>query len=79
MSMMPTIEQGLTVMFIGMGGVFTFLVILVITMHIMAKVMAFLNKLFPEVLPEQKVIKQKRQGKDDEEIAIAIAVAVRNM
>ena len=73
------LEEGITIMLTGMGVVFSFLIVLIFAMLIMANVMKVLNKLFPEAVPEQKAPKQKRQGKDEEEIAIAIAVAVRSM
>ena len=73
------LEQGFAIMLTGMGVVFTFLVILIISMSIMSKTVALLNKFFPEAVPEQKTSKPKRQGKDEEEIAIAIAVAIRSM
>ena len=73
------LEEGFAIMCTGMGVVFSFLVILIFSMHIMSTAVRNLNKLFPEAVPEQKVSKQKRHGKDDEEIAIAIAVAIRSM
>ena len=73
------LEEGFVIMLTGMGVVFSFLVILIFAMHIMAAVIGALNKIFPEAVPEQKSSRPKRQGKDEEEIAIAIAVAVRSM
>ena len=73
------LEEGLVIMLTGMGVVFSFLIILIFAMLIMANIMKLLNKLFPEAVPEQKTSKPKRLGKDEEEIAIAIAVAVRSM
>ena len=69
------LEQGFTLMGIGMGFVFSFLVVLVFTMGGMSKAVQFLNKLFPE---EVKVIEKpgKRANvSEDEAIAVAIAVA----
>lgn len=77
--MTQVLNDGLILMSIGMGVVFGFLVVLVISMIIMSKIVGVLNKIFPEVVPEQKIVTQKRVGKDEEEIAIAIALAVRNM
>lgn len=77
--MSQVIEEGLTIMLTGMGVVFSFLIILIMAMHVMSGAVKILNKFFPEAEPEQKVSKPKRQGKDDEEIAIAIAIAVRSM
>ena len=77
--MISVLDEGLVIMFTGMGVVFSFLIILIFSMIIMANVVKWLNKIFPETVPEQKVSKPKRQGKDEEEIAIAIALAVRGV
>lgn len=77
--MLNILEEGLVIMCTGMGVVFGFLIVLIFALIIMSKSVIWLNKLFPEVIPEQKSSKPKRQGKDEEEIAIAIAVAVRSM
>ena len=77
--MSQVLAEGTVIMLTGMGVVFGFLIILIFSMLIMANIMKVLNKLFPEAVPEQKVSKPKRLGKDEEEIAIAIAVAVRSM
>ena len=73
------LEEGLVIMLTGMGVVFSFLIILIFSMLIMAQVIKYLNKIFPETVPEQKSSKPKRAGKEDEEIAIAIAAAIRQM
>lgn len=78
--MMSTVlEEGIVIMLTGMGVVFSFLIILIFSMFIMAFIMKVLNKIFPEVVPEQKTVKQKRLGKEEEEIAIAIALASRGI
>ena len=78
--MNAVIDEGLVIMLTGMGVVFSFLIILIFAMTIMSGVVKTLNKIFPEAVPaEQKVQKTKRQGKDDEEIAIAIALAARGI
>ena len=77
--MNAVIDEGLVIMLTGMGVVFSFLIILIFSMIIMSFVIKILNKFFPEVVPEQKISKPKRQGKDEEEIAIAIALATRGI
>lgn len=62
--------QGGTIMIVGMGIVFSFLIILVFAIMIMARVVAFLNKICPIPVEEPKV---KAKTSDDTEIAIAIA------
>ena len=65
---------GGTTMAVGMGIVFSFLVILVFAMLIMSNVVAWLNKVCP--LPVAEVKQVKKATTDDSEIAVAIAVAM---
>lgn len=70
------LEEGLSAMVIGMGVVFSFLIILVISMGIMSKVVLWLNTIFPEKVVEvAKKVKKAAKGSDDAEVAVAIAVA----
>ncbi len=66
--------QGGTTMVVGMGIVFSFLVILVFAIIVMAKVVAFVNKICPPPVAEQKAPKAK--STDESEIALAIAIAM---
>ena len=66
--------QGGTTMAVGMGIVFSFLVILVFAMLIMSNVVAWLNKVCP--LPVAEVKQVKKATTDDSEVAVAIAVAM---
>lgn len=65
---------GSTAMVVGMGIVFSFLVILVGTIALMARFVEFLNKVCPLPVVEQKT--KKANTTDDTDIALAIAVAV---
>ena len=65
---------GGTTMAVGMGIVFSFLVILVFAMLIMSSVVGWLNKVCPVAVPEVKQV--KKATADDSEIAVAIAVAM---
>ena len=65
---------GGTTIAVGMGIVFSFLVILVFSMLIMSNVVAWLNKVCP--LPVAEVKQVKKATTDDSEVAIAIAVAM---
>ena len=69
--------QGGTTMAVGMGIVFSFLVVLVFAMSLMTKVVDWLNKVCPVAVPEVK--QAKATSKDDAEIAIAIALATRGV
>ena len=65
-------EGGIT-MLVGMGIVFSFLVVLVFAMMIMAKCVCFINKLCPIAVEENKV--KSKNSSDESEIALAIAIA----
>lgn len=69
------LEEGLILLGIGMGVVFSFLLILVFSMNGMSAVVKLINKFFPE---EVEVVEKKGARKnvaEDEAIAVAIAVA----
>ena len=69
--------QGGVTMLVGMGIVFSFLVILVFAMLIMTKCVLFINKICPEAVVEPKA--KKVTTSDDSELAAAIAVAYSKM
>ncbi|MBR2069340.1 MAG: OadG family protein [Candidatus Gastranaerophilales bacterium] len=64
---------GLTTMIVGMGIVFSFLVILVFAINIMVKCVEIVNKLCPLPVETPKAV--KKAGTNDAEIALAIAIA----
>lgn len=68
------IQGGIT-MVVGMGIVFSFLVILVFAIMIMARVVAYINKICPLPVVEAKAPKAKKSN-DESEIALAIAIAM---
>ncbi len=65
--------QGSTTLLIGMGIVFTFLVILIFAIMISAKVVKLIDRLFPPLKEEIKP--SKKSSTDESEVALAIAVA----
>lgn len=71
------ISEGITITLVGMGTVFSFLVLLVLAMLIMAKVVIWLNKVMPEQVAEVKAKPVRVENNDD--VAVAIAVAKMNM
>ncbi|MBP3820299.1 OadG family protein [bacterium] len=73
---MENLNVGITLMVIGMAAVFVFLSIMIVAMNITAKIVGFINKYFPEPIPEEKNTRRKKQD-DESEIALAIAVAMR--
>ena len=66
--------EGLSIMAIGMGVVFSFLVITIFSMIIMSKVVGYLNTIFPEAVSQTGT--SKKSSSDDAEIAIAIAACM---
>ena len=72
---MAVLGQGLVLMIAGMGIVYLFLVILVVVTNLTVKPLARFNSLFPEEAPKKAPAK-KAVGNDDENIALAIAVAL---
>ena len=76
-TMLANFEVGSIIMFLGMGVVFAFLVLMVWVMDITAVIIKCLNKYFPEEIPQPKNTKKKKAKSDeDEQIAIAIAATL---
>ena len=71
------LNEGLIISFMGMGTVFTFLCVMIIVMTIMSKVIAKLNEIFPE--PVKAVPQPVKAVSSDDEIALAIAIAKKNI
>lgn len=69
------LEQGFTLMGIGMGFVFSFLVIMVWTMNGMSWCVKQLNKIFPEEVEIIEKPGKRANVSEGEAIAVAIAVA----
>lgn len=65
------LKIGLIVALMGMGTVFSFLLILVFAMVITAYVLRQIGKIFPEQTVE--ISSPKSKNSSDEEIAVAIA------
>ena len=53
---------GGTTMAVGMGIVFSFLVILVFSMLVLSNVIGWLNKVCPVAVPEAKQVKNQSKG-----------------
>ena len=70
------LKEGAIIMAIGMGTVFFFLTIMIGTMYLNESILKFVGKYFPEEAPETKTIKKKVET-NDEEIALAIACAIK--
>ena len=67
------LNEGLALMATGMGTVFSFLVVLWISVAIMGTVVGWLNKICPEQVETVKNVVKKANA--DVEVAIAIAAA----
>ena len=73
---MENLNVGLTVMVIGMLTVFVFLAIMIVAINVTTKVIGIINKYFPEPVGEPKK-SNKKKADEDAEIALAIAVALK--
>jgi len=71
---MNNLEDGLTLLAIGMGFVLAFLCLLILFMNVMSKIVGWLNKLFPEAIEEVTSTAKKISSNVDEAIAVALAV-----
>ncbi len=74
--MSENLANGLTLVLIGMGTVLFFLCVLIFCMGILAKVIAFLNKIFPEAIPQTAGTTRAIKSTNDEEVAVAILAAM---
>lgn len=74
---MENMLAGLDVAGIGISVVFCFLAILVGVMFVMANVMTYINKLFPEALPANAPVKcHSSSVSKEDEIAVAILTSL---
>lgn len=69
------LEDGLVVLSVGFFVVFMFLTIMIFAMTIMGKIVAYLNKIFPPVIPATAPVK-RISSDSDAEIAVAIAASL---
>jgi sodium pump decarboxylase gamma subunit len=67
------LNEGLSIMAVGVGTVMFFLIVLWFAITIMGKVVGWLNKIFPEQVEQVKTV--ANNVKSDVEVAIAIAAA----
>ncbi len=72
---MEKLTEGLTLLALGMGFVLTFLCILIASMHIMSRIVRWLNTIFPEVVEAQERKSVSTASGDDAAIALAILAA----
>ena len=70
-------STGMTITLIGMGVVLAFLTLMIFVMNITSSfIINVLNKYFPEAIKEEpKKAKKKIASSNDEEVALAIALA----
>lgn len=69
------LNEGLGLMLTGMGTVFSFLVILWVSVSVMGNVVRKLNEIFPE----QIAAVQKAAAKISSDVEVAIAIAAAKM
>ncbi len=70
---MELLGKGLELMVMGMGMVFSFLIILLIVMKILEVVVKVLNRYFPEPVAKVQVVAQNSDDKIKKVLAIALA------
>lgn len=70
---MELLKQGLELMIMGMGMVFSFLIILLFVMKILAFAVRALNKYFPEPVAKVQTITKNSDDKIKKVLAIALA------
>lgn len=68
------VSDGLTIMCIGVFFVMSFLCILIVSMYVMALVVGYLNKIFPEQVITLEKPSKTKPASDDEAVAVALAV-----
>ena len=73
---MLKLNDGLTMMLIGMGTVLMFLCMLIVCMNVMSLAVAKINMIFPEAVPATSKGSKKISSGDDSEIAAAIVAAM---
>lgn len=66
------LNEGLILMLIGMGTVFSFLILMILAMYIMGWIMPIINRIFPE---EVKLAEETISSATNRELEIAIAIA----
>ena len=71
---MDVLGQGLVLMLAGMGIVFIFLAVLIVTTSVSMKGIGRFDHILPQDAPKKK---PAPKSNDDENIALAIAVALR--
>ena len=74
--MNETLTEGLTLLVMGMGFVLTFLCIMIVSMHIMSRVVGYLNKIFPEAVEITEKKSVVKSIGDDGVVALALAAAI---
>ena len=75
---MEVLGQGLVLMLSGMGIVYIFLSILIVVTKFSMEGIGHFDAILPQDAPKKKPAAAKAAGSDDENIALAIAVALNN-
>ena len=70
---MDLLGKGLELMIMGMGMVFSFLIILLVVMKVLAAAVRVLNKYFPEPVAKVQTVTQISDDKIKKILAIALA------
>ncbi|MBN1131217.1 MAG: OadG family protein [Chitinispirillaceae bacterium] len=71
------IAEGILIMGIGIGMVFLFFMLLILTMNLLGLLVAFLNKKFPESVLDPQTRPLAGGSEQNAPVALAIAAAKR--
>jgi len=69
------VMEGVKFMFLGMGTVFTFLVIMILVMNLMSYIV---HRFFPEPQPSVGTPQQANAPKDNKKVIAAITAAIKH-
>ena len=75
-NLIPVLQEGFSMMLVGMGTVLVFLCIMICAMNIMSACVKKINEIFPEPVAQTAGTKKSVKSSDDSEIAAAIVAAM---
>lgn len=75
-NIVPILQEGFSMMLVGMGTVLVFLCIMIVAMNIMSACVKKINEIFPEPVAQTAGAKKSVKASDDSEIAAAIVAAM---
>ena len=77
-NLIPKLQEGFSMMLVGMGTVLLFLCIMILAMFIMSAVVKKINEIYPEPVAVAPTAKKQAKNSDESEVAAAIIAAMFN-